>query len=500
MSTGRPPSRVVRSAWRARIGRSARRGTRRSILVALLACIAGRQAIAQAGASANTTGGKSNLLPVIEITGFLTLLSLYDRVAYANAMQDGKKVYSSTLASTWEHLHTQRWVHDQDPFNVNQFEHPYQGATMYGLARSAGHDFWTSLAHANIGSFTWKMAGETDPPSINDMITTGQAGSLLGESLYRMADLVLRDRPGGKAPRWHEYVADVISPPRALNRRVLGEHFRAQLPDSTPATSWQVRFGATLDAFSRSRAAPATPVNRDATAELWMVYGLPGKPGYAYTRPLDYFDLQLSILSNSSNPIENVMIRGLLIGAKTAPTTNSRGIWGLYGSYDYISPFLFRVSSTAASLGTTRQYWIVPEFALQGSLLAGVGYGAAGSTTVVPSTPTNAEIRDYHFGVTPQALLTLRFIVGDRAMIDMAGREYYVSGLGSDDVHGSETIFRGNIGVNVRLIGGHTLGLRFVQSMRNARYGELPSKRLSEGTVTIAYSFLGANHFSAVRW
>jgi hypothetical protein len=34
------------------------------------------------------------------------------------------------------------------------------------------------------------MAGETDPPSINDMITTGQAGSLLGEALYRMADLV----------------------------------------------------------------------------------------------------------------------------------------------------------------------------------------------------------------------------------------------------------------------------------------------------------------------
>ena len=37
-----------------------------------------------------------------------------------------------------------------------------------------------------------KMAGETDPPSINDMITTGQAGSLLGEALYRMADRLLR--------------------------------------------------------------------------------------------------------------------------------------------------------------------------------------------------------------------------------------------------------------------------------------------------------------------
>jgi hypothetical protein len=28
-------------------------------------------------------------------------------------------------------------------------------------SRSSRHDFWTSLAHTNVGSFTWKMAGET---------------------------------------------------------------------------------------------------------------------------------------------------------------------------------------------------------------------------------------------------------------------------------------------------------------------------------------------------
>lgn len=469
-------------------------------LAALLACAAAHHSLAQAGASADTTGGKSNVAPVVEITGFLALLSVYDRLVFANAIQDGKKVYSATLASTWDHIRTQRWVHDQDPFNVNQFEHPYQGATMYGLARSSGHDFWTSLAHANIGSFVWKMAGETDPPSINDMITTGQAGSLLGEALYRMADLVIKDHPDGKASRWREYVADAISPPRAVNRRVFGERFRAQLADSAPATAWQVRLGANLDAVAHDYSAPATLLNRDATAEIWMAYGLPGKSGYAYTRPLDYFDLQLSVLSNSSNPIENVMIRGLLKGAKTAETGNGRGIWGLYGSYDYISPFLFRVSSTAVSLGTTRQYWLMPGLALQGSMLGGVGYGAAGSTTIIPSTPTNAAIRDYHFGVTPQALLTLRFIAGDRVMLDMAGREYYVSGLGSDDVRGSETIFRGNLGLNVRLVGGHAIGVRFVESNRDARYGKLPGKHLSEGTFTVAYSFLGAQQFSAVHW
>ena len=158
------------------------------------------------------------------------------------------------------------------------------------------------------------------------------------------------------------------------------------------------------------------------------------------------------------------------------------------------------MSSTAVSLGTTQQYWIVPGLALQGSMLGGVGYGAAGSTTVIPSTPTNAAIRDYHFGVTPQALVALRLIAGDRAMFDMAAREYYVSGLGSDDTHGSETIFRGNFGVTLRVYGGQSIGAQYVSSTRQARYGKQSDNKLSEGTVTIGYSLLGRNRFNPVKW
>jgi hypothetical protein len=414
-------------------------------------------------------------------------------------MQDGKKVYSSTFATTWDHLKDQTWVHDQDPFNVNQFAHPYQGATMYALARSSGHTFWTSLIHANVGSFIWKMAGETDPPSSNDMITTGQAGSLLGEALYRMADLVLKNGRGPKPDQWHEYAAALISPPTGVNRRVFGERFKAKLPDTAPATSWQIRVGANLDAVARDYSAPTSLLRHDATTEFSMSYGLPGQPGYDYTRPLDYFDFQFSLLARASNPIENVMVRGLLAGRKTGGSTTASGIWGLYGTYDYISPHLFRVSSTALSVGTTQQYWIMPGVALQGSLLGGVGYGAAGSTTVIASTPTNAAIRDYHFGATPQALLAMRLIAGHRVMLDMTAREYYVSGLGSDDVNGSETIFRGNFGVTGRVFATSALGVQYVASTRNARYGKQPSNKFSEGTISVVYSLLGGNTFSAVK-
>jgi hypothetical protein len=194
------------------------------------------------------------------------------------------------------------------------------------------------------------------------------------------------------------------------------------------------------------------------------------------------------------------MVRGLLAGQKTKDSDNSRGIWGLYGSFDYISPYLFRVSSTALSLGTTRQYDISPGVALQGSFLVGAGYGAAGTTTVIPSTPINAAIRDYHFGVTPQALLAARLLLGDRVMLDMTARDYYVSGVGSDDSRGSEKIFRGNIGATFRIHGGNAVGFQYVLSTRSAEYGTMPDKKMQEGTVTIVYTILGNERFGAVNW
>jgi hypothetical protein len=52
----------------------------------------------------------------------------------------------------------------------------------------------------------------------------------------------------------------------------------------------------------------------------------------------------------------------------------------------------------------------------------------------------------------------------------------------------------------VRIIGGHTLGVRYTASTRDAKYGKFPDRHFTEGTVTVAYSFLGANQFGAVKW
>jgi len=442
-----------------------------------------------------TGDGKSYVVPDFEVPGFLATLSVYDRITIPH------DVYDSTLSSTWEHVHEQHWVFDTDPFNINQFAHPYQGAMMFGFARSTGVSFWQSLFYSNVGSFIWKMAGETDLPSINDQITTGTAGALLGESLFRMASLLLEG--GGEHPGfWRELGAAALSPPTGFNRLVFGDRFKAVFPSYDPATFIRLRWGVSTDLVKTNNllldegSSYTNKKQSEAVLDFSFIYGLPGKPDYEYDRPFDYFSAEFAsqTSAHADDFLQDIMVRGLLYGTDYAVGENYRGIWGLYGSYDYIAPPIFRISSTALSLGTTEQWWILRHVAMQGSALAGAGFGAAGTIPVADGQ------RDYHYGVTPQGLLALRFIFGRRTMLDFTAREYYVSGTGSDDRSGSEQIFRGDVGLTFRLFQRQAVGIEYVESHRDSHYGLSPNKYQSEGTFSIVYNLLGSSRFGAVEW
>jgi len=439
-----------------------------------------------------TGEGKSYLIPALEIPAFLLLLNVYDRMAYPNDMEDGKKVYETNLSTFWDHVVHGPWGIDSDAFAMNQFNHPYQGSMYQGFARSAGLNYWESLFYTNVGSFLWETAGETTHPSINDQIASGIGGSFFGEALFRMAGLVL-EGDGDKPGLLRELGATVISPPTGINRFAFGDRFKAVYPSHDPATFWRLRLGVSVTSNLNDRDNTSTINRTEASADFLIAYGLPGKPGYTYKRPFDYFHFELTSLGTMDNPVENVMIRGLLLGKDYKAGHSYRGIWGLYGGYDYISPHIFRVSSTSVSLGTTFQWWLSQAVALQGSVLGGVGYAAGGNVTPV-------GLRDYHYGVAPQGLLALRLIFGDRAMLDLTGRAYYLTGVGGENPGGREAIDRLNMGLTVRVYGRHALGLQYVASLRDARYPDQPDSFQTVGTVSLAYTLLGDIGFGAVEW
>jgi hypothetical protein len=435
---------------------------------------------------ADTQADKNYLLPAEEILAFNVLLNRFDYYLF------DKQVYGVTYSSVRDNL-TGKWVVDTDPFAVNQFDHPYQGSVYFGLARSTGLDFWDSLGYTFAGSLFWEIVGETGRPSINDLVTTGFAGAFLGEPLYRMASLLLEG--GGEKPGfWRELGAAAISPPLGFTRLVFGDRFPG-FESRDPAVFSYVRLG-TSRINHLSGDAESQNVKRGAVlADYHMTYGLPGRDAYAYTRPFDYFDFQFT--ATTADKFEDIMSRGLLVGKEYGLGRDYRGVWGLYGTYDYIAPQVFRVSSTALSLGTTAQWWISNSVILQGTVLGGMGYGAAG-------TIHGSGERDYHYGATPQALIALRLIFDESANLDLMARSYYVSDVASTENRGAERIFRGDLAFTVRVEGPHAIALKYAYSQRDAHYADIPPTHQSVSSVGLFYTYIfggvkGVNNFGAVE-
>src|SRR3954470_8503221 len=189
-----------------------------------------------AGAAEQTEEpSKSYWIPAGEILVFQYLLNRVDRRLYGSD-------YASNTTTARRNLHS-GWVTDNDPFQTNQFGHPYAGAMYYGFARSAGLNFWESLGYTFAASAVWEIAGENTRPSRNDQISTGIGGAFFGEALYRMAALVLEQGDGQQF--WRELAATAIAPSAAVNRYSDRERFGRMLYSHNPAYYSRLQIGST---------------------------------------------------------------------------------------------------------------------------------------------------------------------------------------------------------------------------------------------------------------
>jgi hypothetical protein len=417
----------------------------------------------------------------LEVLGFIGTLNLFDRLVLGSD-------YESDFSSIRRNLR-RSWVVEDDPYLINQFGHPYQGATYHTIARSAGFGYWTAAAYTFAGSAVWEIAGETTPPSRNDQIASGIAGSFLGEPLFRIAQLIL-ENAGDRPSSGRERSAALAAPPSGFNRAVFGRRFDAIFPSRGAEYYRRLQVGV-ASAIRNNAGTSGGVVPTEALAEASIEYGLPGSDEYRYSRPFDYFTLHAT--ASSANGFESIVTRGLLTGRAYQLGNAYRGLWGLYGSYDYIAPQLFRVSSTAVSLGTTAQWWLSPGIALQGSVLGGAGYAAVG-------TNRGPREGDYQYGFAPQALVALRLIAGDNAALDLTGREYYVSDVGATTAGARDNIARAEATFTVRLYRQNAVALKYVWSRRDATYPDIGDRDQVRGTLGLFYSFLGSDRFGATEW
>ena len=439
----------------------------------LFLCLSGHGIAQNAGADSGSVAAsedseprKSYLIPAIEIVGFDFALNRFD-----HRYMDPES-YDVRWSSIRRNLRT-GWVVDNDEFEINQFLHPYQGSVYHTAARSSGLNFWTSAAYTFAGSALWEIAGETTPPSKNDQIASGIGGVFFGEPLFRMASLMLER--GNGLPFWRAAGVTAISPATGFNRLVFGDRSAPVFPGYDPAFFTQWNFGATV---AEHRV--------EGIANFSMSYGLPGKADYEYRRPFDYFNFEFT--ASSSNIFESIMTRGLIVGDDYKARDSYHGVWGLYGTYDYMAPHIFRTSSTALALGTTGQWRGKGSLTLQGTALAGAGYGASGTVEGAAGEP------DYHYGLTPQAMLATRMMFGMVASVDVSGRGYQIR-----NGRGWENIVRGDAGLTVRLFGPHAVTVKYLVTHRNAHYTDLGQRNQRRGTIALTYSVIGDRNLGAVK-
>lgn len=387
--------------------------------------------------------------------------------------------YDSTWDTFIENLWGE-WEFDPNAFATNQFAHPYQGSLYFTGARSLGVGFYTSTALTTLGSWVWETAGEKNPPSVNDLITTSAAGSLLGEVLFRLSTLALGqgERPGF----WREAGALAIAPVHGVNRLAFGDEYRDRRLYGYP---WYGEAMAAVGLGARSRVDGDTS---DASAtDLSLagrfVHGVPGA-GWRFRRPFDHFDASAGLVLNedslTSQAFGFLLVRGLVAGRPYGEGTSS-GLWGLFAAYDYIAPQVFRASSSNLSLGTVGQWDLGGGLALQGTAYAGVGFGAAGVAEEVE------DQRDYHFGLQAVGLAEASLLWADRARLRAAFRAYLVGDELSPDPDSYEDVEYLSADLVLRAVGPHALAADYTWSRRRARYPDVPDVNMAVQQFGLSY-------------
>lgn len=427
---------------------------------------------------------KSYAIPAAEILGFDFLLNRF------NNQFSGTSDYRVSASSIRHNLHGP-WVVDNDPFSVNQFGHPYQGSMYHGFARSAGLGYWEAAGYTFLGSVGWEIAGEQTPPSRNDQVASGIAGSFLGEPLFRMARLLITNR-GDMPYHWREWAAAAVSPSYGFNRLVFGDRFDSAFNDNDPVYYSRLRIGANRVVGPESN--DGTGLKRSqGEIDFAMDYGLPGKEGYTYNRPFDYFSFRAT--ANTGDGVELLSSRGLLVGAPYGTGESYRGIWGLYANYDYVAPYIFHVSTTALSIGSTGQWFATPNLVVQGTAMAGVGYSAASTRNAVSS----ADDRNYHYGMAPRLGLSMRLIGGTRASLDIDAQQYYLGRI-ANRTAGHDDISRVDTSFTWRITGRHAIGVKYAWSHRAASFPVTGDRPQTLAAVGIYYTLLGLDDLGTVDW
>jgi hypothetical protein len=333
-----------------------------------------------------------------------------------------------------------------------------------------------------MGSLLWELGGEIQAPAINDQITTTISGSLLGEVLYRLANRVL-DLGARSGSVLAPYAAAALAPYNSLNRYLYPDADRDWASARQPVLG-EVRLScASLDGPAAGEAAVRGHYTLALSAHL--VNGAPGS-GLRVRAPFDYYDASATVGTSGDNlrrdGFASVTIHGLLAGMSFGEDDDATGHWGLFGTYEYLTPMPFRVSTSALGLGTVVQLHVTDDVVLLGKGIVSLGFGAAGALGHV------VQQRDYQYGLQAVAEVETGLVFGKRVRLDLGLRHFRTTGDLSPEPDGLEQLTLASAAVSWRVAANHVLRVDGRGSLRNADHLGSPHVRQQVVALMVSYA------------
>ena len=183
----------------------------------------------------------------------------------------------------------------------------------------------------------WEVAGEKEPPAINDLIATTLGGICIGEVTHRVSDIILDDRAYGFPRFLREAAATIINPIKGLNRIITGEAWRVRSThylhhdrEAFPldcSISVGDRYLADNGAIFRGEHNPYV--------NLFMEYG-DAMDGENHNKPYDFFSAEVTFGLSKNQPLINSLhILGRLWSAPFNWGKSMDVEFGIYQHFNY---------------------------------------------------------------------------------------------------------------------------------------------------------------------
>lgn len=306
-----------------------------------------------------------------------------------------------------DHQRFSAWDWDDNQFTTNQIDHPFHGQIYFNAFRSNGYNFYQSSLATVAGSYIWETAGETQHPSINDLVNTTFGGILMGEMMHRVSRNILARNRTDHNRIGNEIVATFVNPINGLNRLLDGK-WGKPIDDYYGADSSVIK--AELDlGVRRFDAKEGDFLNEGKNAFYGRLRFIYSNGDHNYKRPFDQFSVNLELGNGDSSFINGVHVHALLYGAKFFKSKKGDHYGTLNAHYDFYNNDAFFYG------GQSLNYNWLSEFRYKkgNRLNLSVGAGAVILAAVPDPYLLYGASRNYNYG--PGASYRFR---GDLMLLD----------------------------------------------------------------------------------